>query len=222
MVSQPRIPVISVGWGFSRAVDGLDTNDNNTDFVLVCITPGQANTDQISDCEVIIETPGVGDLVITELMPNPNAVPDSVGEWFEMINVSASSMSLTGCTIADAALQHIIAGELTVGAGERVLFAKSADSVINGGMSAVDYVYPDIALGNMGDSMSLTCESVEVDIVVYDSSWPHASGVSMQLDPGAQDSVSNNSSSAWCSGASAYGDGDLGTPGEANGDCAPP
>lgn len=38
--------------GLSRLPDGADTNVNNVDLSLVCVTPGRANSDQAIDCQV--------------------------------------------------------------------------------------------------------------------------------------------------------------------------
>ncbi len=38
------------GLGISRYPDGVDTNQNNVDFSLRCITPGQANSSQSTNC----------------------------------------------------------------------------------------------------------------------------------------------------------------------------
>lgn len=97
------------------------------------------------------KTTGQGDLVITEIMPAPSV---TTSEWFELKNVTAVSLSLTDCTIADEVTQHIIAGELTVAAGGRVLFARDGNSASNGGITGVDYVYSDIILNNTGDSIT--------------------------------------------------------------------
>jgi hypothetical protein len=40
----------AVGLGVSRVVDGVDTNRNNVDFGLRCVTPGQANNTPTSGC----------------------------------------------------------------------------------------------------------------------------------------------------------------------------
>lgn len=45
-------------------------------------------------------TPGVGQVIITEIMYNPAAVPDSDGEWFELFNMSTTeTYVLTGLII---------------------------------------------------------------------------------------------------------------------------
>ena len=42
-----------------------------------------------------------GELVITEIMQNPVAVSDTVGEWFEIHNVSDRAIELAGLVIVD-------------------------------------------------------------------------------------------------------------------------
>ena len=42
-----------------------------------------------------------GDLVINEIMPNPSAVWDSLGEWIEIYNATDAVINLNGLTLAD-------------------------------------------------------------------------------------------------------------------------
>ena len=49
----------------------------------------------------LVETLVAGDLVITEVMQNPAAVSDSVGEWFELYNASTAPIDLRGMAVAD-------------------------------------------------------------------------------------------------------------------------
>jgi hypothetical protein len=202
------------GLGLSRSPDGVDTDVNNADWILACITPGSSNSQDSIDCHV---SPDAGDVVITEIMPNPSAVGDNMGEWFELKNVSGNSVSLAGCSISDNAFSHDIVGTLNAGASEVLLFAVNGELLTNGGLAGVDYVYAGLALSNTSDSLTLKCASGDIDAVVFDSaSFPFGVGVSMQLDPDYEDQVANNIPVNWCAGSAAYGDGDMGTPGEQN------
>jgi len=51
-------------------------------------------------------------------------------------------------------------------------------------------------------------------------SFPDPEGASMALDPAHLDAGDNDDGSSWCEASSAYGEGDLGTPGAANDACA--
>ena len=42
---------------------------------------------------------GAGDLLITEVMPDPSNVSDSLGEWFEITNVTGNDINLNGSSL---------------------------------------------------------------------------------------------------------------------------
>ncbi|MFM7143631.1 MAG: ATP-binding protein, partial [Alphaproteobacteria bacterium] len=42
-----------------------------------------------------------GDLLVTEIMPNPNAVSDTYGEWFEITNMTGRDLDLVGLILTD-------------------------------------------------------------------------------------------------------------------------
>ncbi|MEM6291064.1 MAG: lamin tail domain-containing protein [Myxococcota bacterium] len=160
--------------------------------------------------------PQAGDLVITELQPNPDVVTDDAGEWFELLSVAATPLELGGCTLADLdSDSHTVAGSLVIPAGGVVVLARAAAG--NGGL-APDYVYGnDLSLANGDDELSISCGGVVIDEVVYAGSWPFGAGAAAQLDPAA--GASNDDPSQWCTATTAYGDGDLGSPGAPNDPC---
>ena len=43
----------------------------------------------------------VSDLLITEIMANPLAVTDTLGEWFELFNPTTESIDLSGLLLSD-------------------------------------------------------------------------------------------------------------------------
>ncbi len=167
--------------------------------------------------------PVPGDLVINEVMQNPSAVSDGAGEWFEIANISSQDIDLDGWTIADnGSDSHTISGPLVVPAGGFVVLANNADSGTNGGV-AVDYSYGGgFFLANGDDELLLSDpDATEFDRIEWDGGpvWPDPSGASMNLDPGSQTATDNDDGSNWCNATSAFGDGDLGTPGAANTIC---
>jgi len=202
--------------GLSRSPDGTDTDDNSVDFSLRCITPGASNTLRETDCEAL--TPDVGQLVITELLANPSAVSDTNGEWFEVLNPGIGALNLNGCQIDDSSMTtpHVIAIDLVIAAGSLALFAKNADSNINGGLPQVDHVYAGNFLNNTGDGLTISCNAKVIDSMSYVTA---TAGVSLQLDVNSQTAGSNDIADNWCASISSYGSGDLGTPGGVNFEC---
>jgi hypothetical protein len=156
-----------------------------------------------------------GDLVITELMSNPEAVRDDAGEWFELHNPAAAQVfELAGCAIDDGgAAPRMLAGPLRVDPGAFVAVARSEE---------VGFV-PDwtmtFSLGNAADVLALICDGVVIDRVAYGAGFPLTPGASMALDPAALDAHANDGPEPWCVALLGYG-AERGSPGAPNPPCA--
>ena len=161
--------------------------------------------------------PTEGDLIITELHPNPMAVADGAGEWFEVL--VQAEVDLNGVQLGKVpgtVLTTLSSSEcLSVSPGTYVLFAASTDSATNGGLANVDFV-ADLALSNAGGSVFVGYADVVLDTFTYTSS---GDGASTQLDPRHLGFDENDDESLWCRSTATYGDGDRGTPGGANMQC---
>ena len=138
--------------------------------------------------------------------------------------IQIQSVNLNGLTIVDAADDSfIIDVDLQIPSNGYLTLGINADPTVNGGVD-VDYQYNNFRLNNTTDSITiinpeLTGDQV-VDSVDYDATtFPSASGESVSLDPNTSNSTDNDSADSWCGGKSTYGDGDLGTPGQANDSC---
>jgi len=169
-------------------------------------------------------TPGEGELVISELMPDSDVAGDSLGEWFELHNPSTTiTYSLDGCSFYDSGGAVERPTGVLIAPGEYVSFAISASPGFT-----PDYVYTSgMRLANPPDPDSLTvaCGITIVDAVAYlpYPTWPWGQGESLNLDPSNLDAADNDLQSSWCEGTTVYaGSGserDRGTPGAANVDC---
>ena len=153
-------------------------------------------------------------LIITEIMPDPAAVSDSYGEWFEIYNTSDSSINLNGWVLKDAGNdEHIIVNDtmpVLIESGEYFVLARNGDETSNGGLNA-DYVYSGFNLSNSEDEIILTDSlGAIVDEVHYSNNWNFDSGVSMETHSADLD---NNLAGNWYAATVQYGDGDYGTPG---------
>lgn len=208
--------------------EAVDTEFESNNFG----TPGQEN-----DCSPIVigqcsdggtmrdsVTPEVGDLVITEMMPNPSAVGDTAGEWFEVIatrDIDLNNVGLdrAGDSSSPAVIESPDCVRLT--AGSYAVFARNPDMLVNGGLPA------DAVRGSFGFSMIDGTAAAPGDVrvlvgmtVIDAVTWVGTrSGSSHQLDPGAFDPSANDEASNFCDGTTAYGMGDLGTPGGDNDAC---
>lgn len=171
--------------------------------------------------------PTAGAVIFAEIMRRPAAVADFFGEWVEVTNVSEVAVNLDGCAVLDDDTDlHLIdapGGALILAPGARVVLGKDADVALNGGV-ALDYAWgTDITLGNGADELVLDCDGVVVDRVAWGTGvglpFPSAVGVAMQLTPSSFDADANDLGALWCDATSAYGDGDLGSPGAPNAPC---
>lgn len=226
--------------GVSRGVDGTQVPDAaaNDSLANWCDarseypgadflgTPGATNDvcGSASTCleggdEVDIVRPMPGDLVITEVHANPDAVGDDFGEWFEIL--ATADVHLNGLGIAtdpEDDPELIAAAEcMAVSAGEYVIVGVNEDAMVNGGLPPEAFVWEmGLTLGNSAGSIYLSSEGELLDTV----SWTNAdAGVTTQLDPDFSDPTANDDLGNWCEATEAYGAGDLGTPGAVNGEC---
>ena len=184
-----------------------------------------------ADSSAVVEAtvdvlPLAKDLVITEFLAQPSAVPDIDGEWVELYNATAQSMNLNGFTLHDDTTPgHTIATDLFVGAGDYVLLARNSAAAANGNVPA-DYQYADFVLDDDVDEIVVTFETVEIDRVEYDLgayAWSlFSQSSSLDSDLGVPDSVLNDDPVFWCASTSLLDglDGDFGTPGAVNDSCA--
>ncbi|MBT4277502.1 VWA domain-containing protein [Candidatus Falkowbacteria bacterium] len=188
---------------------GEECDDGNTE-------PGDG-CDELCNIEEA-EGANPGDIVINEIMQNPQAVLDSNGEWFEVYNTTLQDIDLINCVMSDNDGEtHTIATSLIVPSLGYAVLTKNGEESQNGGIIP-DYVYSGHILSNSSDEIVLTCDDTEIDRVEYDNgaTFPDPSGASMIL---ADSSLDNNIGANWCVSSSSFGSGDLGTPGSENDTC---
>jgi hypothetical protein len=154
-------------------------------------------------------------VVFSEVMKNPVALPDAEGEWLELTNSGSSLVSLEGCTIDRDGSGFTIAQPLDLDSGASVALANSEAP----GFSP-DYVYSSLSLPNSGAfTLTLACDAEVLDTVTVDPTLTsNAAGASLSLDPAATSAVGNDDATAWCNAVDSY-NGDLGTPGAPNPPC---
>jgi hypothetical protein len=164
-----------------------------------------------------------GELIISEIMPNPAGVVDPNGEWFEVYNTSSTDIRMCGWVIADngylTGIYSQITDQLLVPAYGYAVMGRSGSSTIMGGVS-VDWAYgSSLALSNSADDLYITVGFSIIDQVSYTSGWPFASGYSMELKSSAMTSSGNDSSANWCKTTGSISLQDHGTPGTTNSGC---
>ena len=169
--------------------------------------------------------PAAGEVIISEIMPDPTVLPDSDGEWFEVHNPSAdTTYQLGGCEVSGQMDEEVISidVDLLIPPGGYLTFAPSSMADIG---FTPDYTWDvSYAVANAGDVITLSCDGTVVDTVDYDA-FPPPAGVSLNLDPDNYDATLNDSSDSWCDATSVYimdATTDFGTPGAENTQCLGP
>lgn len=174
--------------------------------------------------------PGQGDIVITEIMGDPDAVSDSTGEWVELYNTTSSKLSLFSLVFEDSETGRasdaytIMNWNAEIPAGGYAVLVRSTDTAQNGGIQGA-YNYNGGHLKNSPSGMTLRL--VRQNGTVVDEAYygEPTTGESQQLSfdkyaQGASNPAGNNDSSTnWCAPTSTYSSGDKGTPGSDNRTC---
>ena len=163
--------------------------------------------------------PRAGELIITEIMANPEAVSDANGEWIEILNPTDRVIQINGLIIKDeGSNKHTISAstDLMIQPGAYWVLVKNKDTLANGGVQG-NYQYSNFTLANTADQVIL-CLSDEtiIDAVSYVAGWPLNAGASMELHPDFSNTLANDQPSNWFPARIAYGAGDKGSPGHPN------
>jgi hypothetical protein len=139
-----------------------------------------------------------GELVINEVMANPAGPSGSEAqrEWFELFNATANAVSLSGLTVGTASTSQAITCGATVPPHRYALFARSADSAVNGHLPPVDCVF-SLNLPNSGGRLTIKRGTVVIDTVNFTgTTW--LDGSSLSLTPKAQNTIDNDDLANWC------------------------
>lgn len=165
-----------------------------------------------------------GPIVITEIMKDPKFVPDTSGEWFEILNVSTMQVNLGGWKISDlGSNQHVLPNDGSapvLGPGKRAVLGIQDAAALNGGVQ-VTYKYSGITLSNGADEIILhDATGTLIDMVAYGDGpvWPDAAGMALNLTPTSSSAAANDDPANWCDASVPFHplNPDFGTPGLQN------
>lgn len=164
-----------------------------------------------------ITSQNVGDIIISEMIHNPDAVSDANGEWIEIYNTTSADINIENWKISDDGDNyHVISSSVVVPANDFAILGRNGDFNINGKVD-VDYEYSGIALVNSDGEITIVNENdVLIDAVVWDENFPIKAGKSMSLKVDKFDYEANDIADNWEIATSTFGDGDYGTPGRKN------
>jgi hypothetical protein len=186
-----------------------------TNVDCMSVTPGTCNDGGTPRATV---TPVAGDVVITEVHPNPSG-DDDLQEWFEIYAVNAVDLNGVQVARSTGSPDTIDSPDcIHVDAGGYAVIAKSADSTMNGMLPAVAGTF-GISLVDTGDLHLNTPAGGLLDAVT----WTNAGAdKTRQLDPDTLDAAGNDTENLWCDATIAWAGADLGSPGAVNEQCPPP
>lgn len=181
-------------------------------------TPGRLN-----DVCFVVADPG--DLIITEIMANPLAVDDDLGEFIEIYNPSSATIKLDGWVIKDGAgdvFTIASGGSLEIKSRAYLVLGSHAEQTENGGVP-VDFTYSGaLIFDDLTDLISLYAGTTLVDSVGYGTTGfiETPVGASLQLDSAAFSATENDDGGNWCASVDTMAGGaDKASPGEANATC---
>ncbi|MFV8753380.1 lamin tail domain-containing protein [Nannocystaceae bacterium ST9] len=215
-------PLFGVGATFT-AIQGI-VNFNTNLFKLAPRSAGDLEGYMQSANPVSgVDDLSPGDLVITEIMydPNKNACTEPGCEWIEVYNATANPVDLDGLRIQDSQLnmaaQGTISVSLIVPPGGYVWLGHSAMNWPYN-MQADAYMGNNPSFNNSGsDSAAILNSMVILDqTALYASQGATDNGVSWKLKgPGTPSAAANDMAGNWCWSTTVY-DVDLGSPKAAN------
>ena len=181
-----RIPSASDNQDLNRWCDATSALDAET-----LGTPGEPNDICIGSGPLsCIEdgavrparAPMLGDVVITEVLANPEASEEGDGEWFELyigadidLNGLAVGTDATGVEADPVASNDC----LPVSAGTRLVFAREEDTALNGGLPQVDQTF-SFSLRNSDGQLVVSYSGEVLDELAYQSA---PAGAALNLDP---------------------------------------
>ena len=163
------------------------------------------------------DTGGKVVILITEFMPNPDAVYDSEGEWLELFNPGSAAVNINGWKLKDLGQDsHVIAysGPLMVPAKGYLILGTNTNKAQNGNVN-VKYAYKKFFLANSADEVYLLDNNGKtVDAFSYSPAkgfnLPQGASLSVKYP-----NVDKNLAASWCVETKPWSGskGDKGTPG---------
>ena len=204
----------------AEVVGGADCDDSDP-----TISPyvGDTRADLADDdCDGLVDEDLVvaGDVMVTEIFNIPESSDPAAGEWFEVQNLSDTTIDLANWTVRDASgASFTLPAPLLAAPGARMVIAGSMDASANGGLAAAAAFGGSFSLDDAADAVILDIEGRVIHSVSYDGGWAQRVGRSMSLDRDFVDPVYAADPDYWCTAYSVYGAGDYGTPAGSNNLC---
>lgn len=178
---------------------------------------------EIGDAKSVPLRHGIGDLVISELMIDPDSTDDTGKEWIEIRNTRTEAANLRGYTIQTSSGSYTFNADLTVPARAsnvdgHIVLGQSTDQLVNGGVPVALAYGNAMQLDDLAETVVLRFGDVLVDRVEYDrdSGWSIPTNRALALDAG---STMNDFPELWCPSRNVNDASARATPGALNGRC---
>ncbi|MCC6625322.1 MAG: lamin tail domain-containing protein [Deltaproteobacteria bacterium] len=157
-------------------------------------------------CARFPRTPGVGEVVVSELMIVPAS--GALGEWIELYNPTDEPMDLTGCALRSGPAESWALPSppmpllWVIAPGSTMVLARSLSPSVNGGVDA-RAAWSGVALANDADWIQLACGEVVVDTVAWDrgDGWSVPTHRALQLSGARLDTQANDFAASFCAPA---------------------
>jgi hypothetical protein len=150
------------------------------------------------------------DIIVTEIMANPDALSDSEGEWLEIHNPGSQAIDMQGITINIPPSSYTFDSSFLLYGNGYLVLANSENAV-----PVVDIVM-STGLNNSGDIITIAGNET-ISTVDYSTFTIPPAGVALSLDRSSY--VNYQQGIYWCEATAIYNTGDYGTPGEVNSSC---
>lgn len=183
--------------GTCVAVEGAATCDCDEGFV-------------VSGLTCIPKSSGDKTLIITEVMSNPNATTDTLGDWIEIYNTTDAAISLEGFKVRkNNSTTYTLSFSANFSVPAKSYFVIARSEAATSMLPVVDAVITTMSLtNNNAYPLEILKDTEVLDAITYNTT----AGVSWQLD------MSGNT---WCESTTAISvdNTDLGSPGTENESC---
>jgi hypothetical protein len=178
------------------------------------------------DFPLDVQSAEPGDVVITEVMINPAAVADHVGEWVEVYVPGNRDVDLDGMFLksktgsAGEIIGTVDYTAIVPGGGWAVIARRDEQNFASPEISPIAYWGQDPGLDDDdGEQISIIGSKGTLDQTYSMGQAEADEGVAWQLDPSSLEAIRNDTPTAWCSAVTEMDNGDLGTPGTINDLC---
>ena len=170
-----------------------------------------------------------GDVIVSEVMIDSDAVPDKLGEWVELYNTTDDWIDLGQYHLADQGvdnyeIQEVFQDSMVVAPQGFAVICAETDYWNNGGIDCQGSFFyqtfgSGFSLSNTEDEVILYSNSnLMIDRMTYVAGFA-VTGESLGVSPPYATEAGNDYASNWCAQWGFLPQGDAGSPGEENDTC---